>query len=102
MSSRFLFSLLGCAALATPGLFADDYRLSGPYTHENLSIFLIHGAPSKAGAKYMTLQEAMEQKLKIIPGFLASRFIFKSSRRCRLFPNRDHEPAERLRFFLSR
>jgi hypothetical protein len=62
MSSRFLFSLLGCAALATPGLFADDYKLSGPYTHENLSIFLIHGAAGKAGAKYLTLQEALEQK----------------------------------------
>jgi hypothetical protein len=61
MSSGFLFSLLGCAALAAPGLMADDYRLSGPYTHENLSIFLIHGARGKAGTKYLTLQEAMEQ-----------------------------------------
>jgi hypothetical protein len=62
MSSKFLLSLLGCATLATPGLFADDYRLSGPYTHENLSIFLIHGAAAKAAAKYLTLQEALEQK----------------------------------------
>lgn len=63
MSSRLLFSLLGCASLATPGLLADDYRLSGPYTHENLSIFLIHGGATKAPAKYMTLQQAMEKKM---------------------------------------
>ena len=25
------------------GTEADDYRLSGPYTHKNLSIFLVHG-----------------------------------------------------------
>lgn len=62
MSSRFLFSLLGCVAVVAPGLIADDYRLSGPYTHENLSIFLIHGQASKPAAKYITLQEAMEQK----------------------------------------
>ena len=24
-------------------LKAGDYRLSGPYTHKNLSIFLVHG-----------------------------------------------------------
>lgn len=65
MSSRLFLSILGCAALATPGIFADEYRLSGPYTHENLSIFLIHGANRPAG-KYLTLQEAMDQKKVVV------------------------------------
>lgn len=48
-----------------PGAFADEYRLSGPYTHENLSIFLIHGAKKPAG-KYLTLQEALDQKNVVV------------------------------------
>jgi hypothetical protein len=41
-----------------------QYRISGPYTHENLSIFLIHGAGS--GKNYVTLQEAMAKKKVIV------------------------------------
>lgn len=37
----------------------SEYRLSGPYEHENLSIFLIHGADRIAGKVYMTLDEAL-------------------------------------------
>src|SRR5450759_1315755 len=47
MSSRSLccsISLLGLAAMAVPMGFADDYRISGPYTHDNTTIFMIHGA----------------------------------------------------------
>ena len=66
MMTRSLLSILGCAVLAAPGVFADEYRLSGPYTHDNLSIFLIHSAAKKPGAKYITLQEAMDQKKVIV------------------------------------
>jgi hypothetical protein len=71
MSSRSLccsISLLGLAAMAVPMAFADDYRISGPYTHDNLSIFLIHGAAktAKPAGKYITLQEAMEQKKVVV------------------------------------
>lgn len=39
---------------------AGEYRISGPFTHDNLSIFLIHG---KAGGRtYLTLKDALEQK----------------------------------------
>ena len=41
-----------------------EYRISGPYTHENLSIFLIHG--KAAGKPYLTLQEAMESRKVIV------------------------------------
>jgi hypothetical protein len=40
---------------------AGDFRISGPYTHDNLSIFLIHSA-ARGQTKFLTLQEAMEQK----------------------------------------
>jgi hypothetical protein len=45
---------------------ADDYRFTGPYTHANLSIFLIHGPATLAGKSYLTLQEALEQKVVVV------------------------------------
>ncbi len=52
--------------------FADDawygnYRISGPYTHRNLSIYLIHGYDTVDAGDYMTLEEAMDKgALKIV------------------------------------
>lgn len=45
---------------------ADEYRITGPYTHENLSIYLIHGKDKLKGTNYLTLQEAMEKKVVIV------------------------------------
>jgi hypothetical protein len=53
-------SLLGFALLAAAPV--GDLQISGPFTHENLSIFLIHGARHATGRKFLTLQEAMDQK----------------------------------------
>jgi ARG and Rhodanese-Phosphatase-superfamily-associated Protein domain len=44
----------------------SEYRFSGPYTHENLTIFLIHGKNQLEGESFLTLQEAMEQKKVIV------------------------------------
>ena len=41
------------------------YRISGPYTHDNLSVFLIHGR-DKIDKHFLTLQEAMQQKKVIV------------------------------------
>jgi hypothetical protein len=41
---------------------AADYRLSGPYAHDNLTIFLIHGKDRLPLKNYLTLPEALEQK----------------------------------------
>ena len=41
-------------------------RISGPYVKDNLSIYLIHGADRVTGAKYLTLQEAMDQKKVVV------------------------------------
>ncbi len=45
---------------------ADAARISGPYTHENLTVYLIHGPDRQLAAKYLTLQEAMEQKKVVV------------------------------------
>jgi ARG and Rhodanese-Phosphatase-superfamily-associated Protein domain len=44
----------------------NEYRFSGPYTHENLTIFLIHGKNQLEGDSFLTLQEALEQKKVIV------------------------------------
>lgn len=63
-----------CCLIALPlGLFvrtpvnaqskAPDasYRLSGPYTHKNLTVFLVHGK-DQTSRTFLTLQEALAQK----------------------------------------
>ncbi|HEX8773590.1 MAG TPA: DUF6569 family protein [Pyrinomonadaceae bacterium] len=45
---------------------AAEFRLSGPFTHENLTIFLIHGHDTINSRKILTLQEALERKRVIV------------------------------------
>ncbi len=56
--------------ISTPGkatkVQAGEYRLSGPYTHKNLSIFLVHGKNTFEGKTFITLQEAMVQKKVVV------------------------------------
>jgi hypothetical protein len=42
-----------------------DYRVSGPYTHDNLSLFLIHGS-SGGKTSYLTLKDALAQKKVVV------------------------------------
>jgi hypothetical protein len=51
---------------AKPALSNSNYRLSGPYTHKNLTIFLIHGKEQMPGKTFLTLQEALAQKKVIV------------------------------------
>jgi hypothetical protein len=58
-------------ATANPAIVTDykvdaNYRLSGPYSHKNLAIFLIHGADAGSPAAPLTLKEAMEQKKVVV------------------------------------
>src|SRR5262245_38277390 len=41
-------------------------RLSGPYTHKNLTIYLVHGDNTLKGKTPLTLQEAMEKGLVVV------------------------------------
>lgn len=44
----------------------DEYRLEGPFTQGNLTVFLIHGKDKIKGATFLTLQEALVQKKVIV------------------------------------
>ena len=44
----------------------SSYRLSGPYTYKNLTIFLVHGKELMPGKNFLTLQEALAQKKVIV------------------------------------
>lgn len=44
----------------------DDYRLEGPFTHGNLSVFLVHGKDKIKSVTFITLQEALVQKKVIV------------------------------------
>jgi hypothetical protein len=51
---------------AGQGLQAGDYRITGPYTQGNLTIFLIHGKDARSARQYLTLAEALEQKKAVV------------------------------------
>ena len=46
---------------ATSPPAVSNYRLSGPYTHKNLTVFLVHGK-DQSNKTFLTLQEALAQK----------------------------------------
>ena len=51
----------GRTAPGQPSASAGDYRLAGPYTHENLTVYLIEGDESWTRAGFLTLTEALER-----------------------------------------
>ena len=52
---------IGWTAPATVVSANEDYRLTGPYTHNNLAIYLVHREGRDDGPVPLTLREAMEQ-----------------------------------------
>jgi hypothetical protein len=44
----------------------DDCHLSGPYTHNNLTVFLIHGRETLEKVEFLTLDEALRDKKAIM------------------------------------
>ncbi len=55
----------GVLALASTALCFAQTHLSGPYTHDNLTIFLIHGA-DKSAKPLLTLDEAIDQRKVVV------------------------------------
>ncbi len=51
----------GLYAASAQGNGTAGYRFSGPYTHKNLTVYLVHGEDRVKGKKFITLQEAMER-----------------------------------------
>ena len=56
-----LLLLIG-SSIGTIHAQKSGYKISKPYTHKNLSIFLIHGKDQNTKNNILTLQEAMENK----------------------------------------
>ncbi|HET6977235.1 MAG TPA: DUF6569 family protein [Pyrinomonadaceae bacterium] len=44
----------------------SNYRLSGPYQHENLTIYLVHGPNQQNSRMFTPLQDAMERNIVIV------------------------------------
>ncbi len=61
--AAFLLTLSGIGAVSAQ---TGAYRISSPYSHKNLTIFLIHGKDENKKGNIMTLQEAMERKLFVV------------------------------------
>ena len=58
MKSAILSALIGCGAVMAASA-PSSVKISGPYVHENLSIFLIHSSAAPAVDPYVTLEKAM-------------------------------------------
>lgn len=65
MKLKYLFGLVAALSLfAAVGVAQNSaYRISAPYTHKNLTIFLIHGKDETSKTNILTLQEAMERQI---------------------------------------
>lgn len=70
MKPKHLITIALCCLLAVfainagaqkPQNAASSYTLSGPYTHGNLTVFLVHGK-DQTTKTFLTLQEALAQK----------------------------------------
>src|SRR5262249_23631290 len=61
----FAFAATALAAISPPSFANDpsaaDYRFSGPYTHGNLTIYMIHGKTGSTGKAPITLEEALQK-----------------------------------------
>jgi hypothetical protein len=56
----------GCGPGKSSAAPVVKYRLSGPYTHENLTVFLIHGDDQVKDKNFLTLDEALQQKKVVV------------------------------------
>src|SRR5207302_11451861 len=77
-SSRVAVGLVGLALLGLwyfaggtdplPASSAAEapQRVAAPLTHENLSVYFIHGPDAVADAKVMSLQEALDRDLAVV------------------------------------
>jgi hypothetical protein len=57
---------VGVQEFPGPIVQQGDYKLTGPYTHDNLTVFLVHGRDQIEGKNYLTLQEALEQHEAVV------------------------------------
>jgi hypothetical protein len=59
--TSFSLTVVVCLCIGVVSAFGQTaYRISAPKTHQNLTIFLIHGEDTSSNKDLITLQEAME------------------------------------------
>jgi hypothetical protein len=63
--SSSVLALASVMVLSAQTQRAGDYKITGPYTHENLTLFLIHG-PNKTTRNLLTLEEAIDQHKVVV------------------------------------
>jgi hypothetical protein len=65
MNLKSIFCGLAALLIFTVVAAAQNpaYRISAPYSHKNLTIFLIHGKNETSRTNILTLQEAMERRI---------------------------------------
>ena len=62
--ASFSLTVVVCLCVSVLSAYGQNaYRISAPYTHKNLTIFLIHGADTSSNKNLITLQEALEMKV---------------------------------------
>lgn len=77
VSRRFRHALLSATCLVAGALAlsaappparatAPELRVSGPYVHENLAVYLLHGAPAERARKLTPLGRALVEKKAIV------------------------------------
>jgi hypothetical protein len=54
------------AKLRSSMVAAKDYRVSGPHTHGNLSVFMVHGTDAIKNLNVLTLQEGVAQGVVVV------------------------------------
>jgi hypothetical protein len=62
---RLTATCIAALAAVTLASQAAELRLSGPYTHDNLSIYLVHGK-DRVQKQYLTLAEAIQQHKVVV------------------------------------
>jgi hypothetical protein len=65
MKLKYIFGLVAVLSIFAAAAIAQNqaYRISAPYSHKNLTIFLIHGKDETSKTNILTLQEAMQRQI---------------------------------------
>lgn len=57
---------VGSKSFAPPPAVADEFTVSGPFTHGNLSVFLLHGPDAERARPVLGLDEALARKCAVV------------------------------------
>jgi hypothetical protein len=66
LPARSLTSLTSTGEEPQPRSVPAIDKITGPFTHHNLGIYLLHGKDTITGRHILTLNEAMEQKKIVV------------------------------------